>query len=94
VIILAVQTIKGTGMIKDGQIFVTIFRSIGNGVKRITTSCTCWTDEVPHTIGGKGIIVVGEVPFMRPSPLDLAVLDSSKATKAPLTCRYPASMYA
>ena len=81
-------------MIKDGQIFMIVFRPIGNSVKRVTTSSSCRADEASYTIGGEGIIVVGEISLMRPPPLDLAFFDPSKTTKAPPTFTHLASMYA
>lgn len=81
-------------MIKDGQIFVTILRTIGSGVPGVSRAGTCWTDEGPNTIGGKQIIIVGEIPLVRPSPYDLSVLNPSKAAKAPPSFRDLAPVHA
>jgi hypothetical protein len=72
VIILAVEAIKGAGMIEDGKVFVTIFGSFGEGVGWMTAPCPCWADKVPHTIGGKGIVIIGEIPLMGAPTQDLA----------------------
>jgi len=69
-------------MIKYGQILITVFRAFGSRISGISAPCTSWTDKVPHTVGGKRIIIVGQIPFMRPPAGNSAVLNSSKSTKA------------
>ena len=81
-------------MIKNGQIFVAIFRALLSGIAGITTSRSCRTDECPNTIGGKGIIVIREIPFMGPTPTDRAAFHPSKATKSPIPFRYLARVHA
>jgi hypothetical protein len=79
--VLTVQTIKPAGMIKYGQIFITVFRAFGSGISGISAARTSRADKVPHTVGGKGIIIVGQVPFMRSSAGNLSVMNPSKSTK-------------
>jgi hypothetical protein len=68
-------------MIKDSQVFVAIFRSLGNGVLGMTASCPCGTDKVSHTIGGQGIVIVVQISFMGASSPDPIVFNPAKATK-------------
>jgi len=80
--ILTVQTIKPAGMIKYGQIFITVFRAFGSGISGISTARTSRADKVPHTVGGKGIIIVREVALKWSPTGNSTVLNSSKSTKA------------
>jgi hypothetical protein len=58
-IILAIQAIKRAGIVKDSQIFITILRSAGNGILRVTAPLPAGTDKICDTVCGKGVIVVG-----------------------------------
>ena len=80
-VILTVQTIKPAGMIKYGQIFITVFRALGCGIFGISAARASGADKVPHTVGGKGIIIEGQVPFMRSPAGNSAVSNPSKPTK-------------
>ncbi len=80
--VLTVQTIKPAGMIKYGQIFITVFRAFGSRISGISAARTSRADKVSHTVGGKGIIIVGQVPLMGSPAGNSAVLYSSKSTKA------------
>ena len=81
-VILTVQAIKPAGMIKYCQILITVFSTFGGRISRISAACTSRTDKVPHTVGGKRIIIVGKVSLMRPPAGDSAVLNLPKSTKA------------
>jgi hypothetical protein len=80
--VLTVQTIKPAGMIKYGQIFITVFRAFGSRISGISAARTSRADKISHTVGGKGIIIVGQVPLMGSPAGNSAVLYSSKSTKA------------
>lgn len=81
-VVLTVQTIKPAGMIEYGQILITVFRAIGSRISGISAARTSRADKIPHTVGGKGIIIVGQVPLMRSPAGNSVVLNSSKSTKA------------
>jgi len=81
-VVLTVQTIKPAGMIEYGQIPITVFRAFGSGIYRISAARTSRADKVPHTVGGKGIIIVGQIPLVGSPSGDSAVLNPSKSTKA------------
>ena len=81
-VVLTVQTIKPAGIIEYGQILITVFRTFGSRISGITTARTSRAYKVPHTVGGKGIIIVGQIPLMRSPAEDSAVLNLSKSTKA------------
>lgn len=90
VIILAVEAIKRTGIVKDGQVFITILRPVGNGMSRVAGPLTTGTDKIRYTVRGKGIMVTGQVPFMGSSSLEFSGFDAAKAAKACATLGYPA----
>lgn len=69
-------------MIEYGQILITVFRTFGSRISGISTARTSRADKVPHTVGGKGIIIVGQIPLMRSPARDSAVLNLSESTKA------------
>jgi hypothetical protein len=80
-VILTIEAIKGTGMIKDGQIFVTVFRALHVGILGIPATSACWADKISYAIGGKGIIVVRKLPLVRPSAPYLATSYMAYAAK-------------
>jgi hypothetical protein len=81
-VVLTIQTIKPASMIKYGQILITVFSAFGSRIFGISAARTSRADKVPHTVGGKGIIIVGQVPLMRSPAANSAVLNPSKSTKA------------
>jgi len=81
-VILTVQTIKPAGVIEYGQILITVFRAFGSRISGISTARTSRADKVPHTVSGKWIIIIGQIPLMRPPAGDSAVFNLSKSTKA------------
>ena len=81
-VVLTIQTIKSAGVIEYGQILITVFRAIGSRISGISAARTSRADKIPHTVGGKGIIIVGQVPLMRSPAGNSAVLNPSKSTKA------------
>jgi hypothetical protein len=54
-IVLAVQTVEGAGLIKNGQIPISILRPGRNCIPRIAASGSTGTHKIAHTVGGKGI---------------------------------------
>lgn len=81
-VVLAVQTIKPAGMIEDSQILITVFRTVDSRISGVPAARTSRTNKIPHTVGGKGIVIVGQVPLMGSPAENSAVLNPSKATKA------------
>ena len=88
--ILAIKTVKGTGMIKDGQIVAAMFRAFGDGISRVATACTAGTDKISHAVSGEGIIVVGKISLVRAPTSQLPILHPSKPAKSHTTLGDPA----
>jgi len=86
-IVLTVQAVEGTGMIEYSQIFVAMLGPLGNSILGISTACTAWADKITNTVCRKRVKVVIQVPFMRPSANDFAVLSSPKAAKTRFSFR-------
>jgi hypothetical protein len=63
-IVLTIETIKGAGVIKYGQVVVPVLRTSTHGVLWITTAGATGTDKIAYAVCGQGIIVVGEVALM------------------------------
>jgi hypothetical protein len=82
VVVLTIQTIKPAGLVEYGQILITVFRAFGSRISGIPAARTSRADKVPHTVGGKGIIIVREVALMWSPTGNSTVLNSSKSTKA------------
>ena len=62
--ILAIKTVKGTGMIKDGQVVATMLRAAGDGISGIATTCTAGTSKISYAVCGERIIVVGKITLV------------------------------
>ncbi len=56
--VLTVKTVERAGMIKDGQIFISMFRSFDVGISRVPATGPCGTNKTSHTVGGERIIIV------------------------------------
>jgi len=94
VIILTVKTIKGTGIVKNGQIFIPVLRPAGDGILRVTAPLTAGAYKIRYTICWEWVIVVREVSFMRPPPPESARFNAAKTAKTSASLRYPAPMNA
>jgi hypothetical protein len=81
-VILTVQTIKPAGLIKYGQILIVVLRSFGSRISGIPAARTSRADNISHTVGGKKVIIVGQVPLMRSSAGNSAVSNPSEPTEA------------
>jgi hypothetical protein len=93
-IILTVQTVKGTCVEKDGKVLVTTLRTLRDGILRVTASCAARTNKATHTVGRQGIVVKREVPLMGPTPFQFPAFHASKPTKSPPAFRYLTTVYA
>jgi hypothetical protein len=93
-VVLTVQTIKSAGMIKYGQILIAVFGTFGSRISGISAARTSGTDKVSHTVGGKSIIIKGQVPFMGSSTGNSTVSNPPKTTKADAVFRNFAVMNA
>jgi len=65
--VLAEQTIKGTGLIKDSQVLIAIFSSSGIGKLRVTSPGSSGTDPISHAVGRQNIIVPANIAFLSSS---------------------------
>jgi hypothetical protein len=68
-------------MIEHSQILIAVFRAFGSRISGISTARTSRTHKVSYTVGGKRIIIVGQVPFMRSPTGNSFVMNPSKSTK-------------
>lgn len=68
-VVLAIKTVKGTRVIEDSQILVSVFRTFQIGIPGIPRARARRTDKISHTIGWKWIMVIGEVSFKGPAAL-------------------------
>jgi hypothetical protein len=50
--ILAIQTVEGASMIKDGQIVVAMLGSVGYSILRIATPGAAGTDKTADAVAG------------------------------------------
>jgi hypothetical protein len=91
-VILAIKTVKGTGMIEHGQVLVSVFRTLRIGIAWIATACARRADKVAYAVRWKRIIVVREFPFVGPSAPKLSIPDMPYATEAGCTVGDLASM--
>jgi hypothetical protein len=91
-VVLTVKTIKPAGMIEYGQILITVFSAFDSRIFGISAARTSRADKVPHTVGRKGIIIVGQVPLMWSPSGNSTVLNPSKSTKANAVFRNPTIM--
>jgi len=63
--VLAEKAIKGTGLIEDSQILVTILSALGVGKLRVTNPGPAGTDPISHTVGRQGIIIPTDIALAR-----------------------------
>jgi len=63
--VLAEQAVEGTGLIKNGQILISIFGARPIGIARKPTSGTGRTHPFSHTIGGQRVIIPGQIAGLR-----------------------------
>jgi hypothetical protein len=61
--VLAEKAIKGAGLIKDGQVLITIFSSLRIGKPGITSPGSTGTDPISDAVGGQGIIIPTDLTF-------------------------------
>ncbi len=76
--VLAVQAVKGTGMVKNCQIAVPDFRSSGNRILGVSAAGTGRTDKIAHTVSGQRVKVVVKITFVRPAAAHTAVFHASQ----------------
>ena len=80
--VLAVQAVKGTGMVKNRQIAITDFRSFGNRILGVSAAGTRRADKIAHTVGGQRVKVVVKITFVRPAAAHAAVFHVALTAKA------------
>jgi hypothetical protein len=66
--ILAEEAIEGTGLVKNCQVLVAIFRSLSIGKIRITHPCSPGADPIGDAVGGQGVIIPANVPLIGTGP--------------------------
>jgi transposase len=81
-VILAVKAIEGAGMVENGQVFVTMLRTVGDCIFWVTASGAGWTDKSPDTICRKRVVIKRQIPFVRTSAPDLASFYPSETAES------------
>jgi hypothetical protein len=81
VVVLAVKTVKGTGMVEDSQVLVSVFWTFCIGITRISTARARRAHKTGHTISWQGVIVKGEFSLVGPASLQLPVPDMTETAK-------------
>jgi hypothetical protein len=81
-IILTIQAVEGTGMIKDSQIVVAVLRTSGYSILGIATSGAAGTDKTSDAVAGQGIIIVRKIALVGATADDLAAFYSAEAAEA------------
>jgi hypothetical protein len=61
--VLAEQTVKGAGLIKDSQVLIAILSATRIGESGVTSSGTTGTHPVSDTVSGQGIIIPADISF-------------------------------
>jgi len=81
---LTVQTVERAGVVKDSKVFMTVLRAIGDSIFGVAAPRSRWTDKVPYTVGGQGVVIVVQVPFLGTPPFEFIVFDMAKSAKTPV----------
>ena len=93
-VILAIKTIKGTGVVEDSQVVVAMLRAAGDGISGEATARTTGTDKISHAVCGQGFVVIGKISFVRATTLYLPAPHSAKTAKTHTTFRDSAKVKA
>jgi hypothetical protein len=59
--ILTEKTVEGAPVVKDGQVFESIFRTRGISILRIAGTCPARADPIRYTIGWKPVIIPARI---------------------------------
>ena len=90
--ILTIKTVERAGVVKDSKVFMTILRAIGCSIFWVAAPRSRRADKVPHTVGGQGIVIVVQIPFLGTPPFEFIVFDTAKPAKTPAAIRDTASV--
>ena len=93
-IILAIKAVEGAGVIEHGQVGMAGFGSVFNGVFRVPAAGSGGTGKITHTVCRERIIVIRQVPLMRPAAADTTIVHPPKPAEAFSTLGDPAFMHA
>jgi hypothetical protein len=80
--VLTKQAIKGTGLVENSQIFITILRTVRVGKLGIASSRATGADPICHAIGGQRVIIPTNVGIVRRGDLELVCLVKAQPTIA------------
>jgi len=85
--VLAEETVKGTSLVEDGQVFIAVFGALRMGKLGIASAGAAGTDPVSHTIGGQRIIIPADVSLFCSGADKLIPLVGAEATVSPAAGR-------
>jgi hypothetical protein len=81
-VVLTIQAVEGTGMVKYGQIVMAMFSPFGDSIRGVTTACAARTNKISHAVGGKGVVVIRKVALVRAATFYGAAFHSTKPAEA------------
>jgi hypothetical protein len=79
-------------LVKNGKVFMTVLGTIGDSIFGVAAPRSGRAHKVPYTVGGQGVVIVGQVPFRGTPSFEFIVFDTAKPAKTPSTFRNPAFM--
>jgi len=85
--VLAEETVKGAGLIEDGQVFIAVFGAGGVGKLRVASAGAAGADPISHAVGGQVVIVPADVSLLGGGADELISLISAQTTVSPATRR-------
>jgi hypothetical protein len=69
-------------MVEHGQVVVAMFGAVRGSIFGVTTARAARTNKVSHAVGGKWVIVIRKITFVRTPPFYGAAFHSAKSAEA------------
>jgi hypothetical protein len=80
--ILTIQAVEGTGMVKNGQVVMAMLGAVRGSIFGVATACAARTNKISHAVGGKRVVVIRKISLMRAAPFYGASFHSTKPAEA------------
>ena len=80
--ILTVQAVERTGMVENGQVVMATLRAAGGSIRGVAAACAAGTNKASHAVGGKRVIVIRKIAFVRASAFYGAAFHSAQPAEA------------
>jgi hypothetical protein len=81
-VILTVQAVEGTSMVKDGQVVMAMLGAFGDSIFGVATACAARTNKISHAVGGKRVVVIRKIALVRAAAFYGAAFHSTKPAEA------------